>query len=94
MDKSDDKNNRFSQKNQDRICSAIFPQYFEKKSFLPDGICKPCETVLGTQSKPHQARRKIKHQINYKKLAKHVQFLTQYHPEDGENGNIFSDYQK
>ena len=90
MDKSEDKNNRFSQKNQDRFCATIFPTYFENKSFLPDGICKPCETVLVSQSRPPQDRRKIKYQIHYKKLAKHVKFLTQHHPEDGENGNIIS----
>ena len=90
MDKSDDKNNRFSQTYQDKFCAAIFPQYFENKSFLPDGICNPCRTVLGSQSRPPQNRRKIKYQIDYQKLAKHVKFLTQNHLEDGENGKLYT----
>ena len=92
LGKSKDEKQRFSKKNKERFSAAIFTQYGEKYSpYLPDGICKSCETVLGSQSKPN--RMKIKYQINYTKLAKHVQFLTQYHPEDGENGNILSKYQ-
>ena len=91
MDKSDDFSQmRFSQTIQDKFCAAIFPQYFENKSFLPDGICNPCRTVLGSQSRPPQDRRKIKYQIDYQKLAKHVKFLTQNHLEDGENGKLYT----
>ena len=93
MDKSDDKKNRFNQKNQERFTAAIYGRYEEVKDYLPDGICKSCETVLVSQSKPPKDRRKIKVNINYDKLAKHVKFLRQHHSKDGDEGKRLSNYQ-
>ena len=86
LDKSKDMNNRFNNsKLQELFATHVYPNFYEKAQYLPDGICQTCKTVLYSQAYPEK-KMKIKDQKDYAKLAKHLQFLTKQHPEDGEDG--------
>ena len=86
LDKSEDINtNRFKDKLKGYFATYVFSNYFEKAEYLPDGICKSCNTILYSQARPGQ-QKNIKYNIDYDLLAKHVHFLTKKHSEAGENG--------
>ena len=86
LDKSEDINtNRFKDKLKGYFATYFFSNYFEKAEYLPDGICKSCNTILYSQARPGQ-QKNIKYNIDYDLLAKHVHFLTKKHSEAGENG--------
>ena len=52
LDKSEDINtNRFKDKLKGYFATYVFPNYFEKAEYFPDGICPSCNTILYSQAR-------------------------------------------